>query len=160
MKNNYYKLKGCLLFILSALCFAAQASNEVQSVRVWPSPDNTRVVFDLTAAPEHKYFTLDKPDRLVIDLRNIKNGSSLPAVSGDTGLIKTIRSSSDNNSMRIVLDLDKASKATVFALPPTPPYGHRLVVDLPDSQPQQSAPAITPTIRTARDIVIAIDADL
>ncbi|MBU1554574.1 MAG: N-acetylmuramoyl-L-alanine amidase [Gammaproteobacteria bacterium] len=157
MKNNYYKLKGCLLFILSALCFAAQASNEVQSVRVWPSPDNTRVVFDLTAAPEHKYFTLDKPDRLVIDLRNIKNGSSLPAVSGDTGLIKTIRSSSDNNSMRIVLDLDKASKATVFALPPTPPYGHRLVVDLPDSQPQQSAPAITPTIRTARDIVIAID---
>ncbi|MBU2068743.1 MAG: N-acetylmuramoyl-L-alanine amidase [Gammaproteobacteria bacterium] len=158
MKNNYYKLKGCLLFILSALCFAAQASNEVQSVRVWPSPDNTRVVFDLTAAPEHKYFTLDKPDRLVIDLRNIKNGSSLPAVSGDTGLIKTIRSSSDNNSMRIVLDLDKASKATVFALPPTPPYGHRLVVDLPDSQPQQSAPAITPTIRTARDIVIAIDA--
>ncbi|MEH8016895.1 N-acetylmuramoyl-L-alanine amidase [Rheinheimera muenzenbergensis] len=158
MKNNYYKLKGCLLFILSGLCIAAQASNEVQSVRVWPSPDNTRVVFDLTAAPEHKYFALDKPDRLVIDLRNIKSGSNLPAVSGDTGLIKAIRSSSDNNSMRIVLDLDKASKATVFALPPTPPYGHRLVVDLPDSQPQHSTPAITPTIRTARDIVIAIDA--
>lgn len=156
MKNNYNKIKGCLLCILSALCFSVQAGNTVQSVRVWPSPDNTRVVFDLTAAPEHKYFALDKPDRLVIDLSNIKSGSNLPAVSGDTGLIKTIRSSSDNNTMRIVLDLTKASKATVFALPPTPPYGHRLVVDLPDTQPQQSLPA--PVVRTARDIIIAIDA--
>lgn len=156
MKNNYYKLKGCLLYILGSLCFAVQADNAVQSVRVWPSPDNTRVVFDLIAAPEHKYFALDKPDRLVIDLSNIKSGTNLPAVSGDTGLIKTIRSSSDNNTMRIVLDLSKASKATVFALPPTPPYGHRLVVDLPDTQPQQSLPP--PAIRSARDIIIAIDA--
>ena len=155
MKNNYYKIKGCFLLLLGAVSFVAQASNEVQSVRVWPSPDNTRVVFDLTAAPEHKYFTLDKPDRLVIDLNGIKPGSSLPAVSGDTGLIKTIRSSSDKNSMRIVLDLAQASKATVFALPPTPPYGHRLVVDLPEPQPVNMPP---PAIRAARDIIIAIDA--
>ncbi|GAB2920118.1 N-acetylmuramoyl-L-alanine amidase [Rheinheimera gaetbuli] len=144
------------MYILCLLCFAVEAGNAVQSVRVWPSPDNTRVVFDLTAAPEHKYFALDKPERLVIDLSNIKSGTNLPAVSGDTGLIKSIRSSSDNNTMRIVLDLNKASKATVFALPPTPPYGHRLVVDLPDTQPQQSLPP--PALRSARDIVIAIDA--
>ena len=156
MHNNYYTIKGCLLLLLSILAPLVHAANQVQSIRVWPSPDNTRVVFDLTASPEHKYFTLDKPDRLVIDLNNIKAGSSLPVVSGETGLIKTIRSSTDNNSMRIVLDLSKASKASVFALPPTPPYGHRLVVDLPDSQPQQNIPPAA--IRTARDIVIAIDA--
>ncbi|WP_445767863.1 N-acetylmuramoyl-L-alanine amidase [Rheinheimera sp.] len=156
MHNNYYTIKGCLLLLLSILAPLVHAANQVQSIRVWPSPDNTRVVFDLTASPEHKYFTLDKPDRLVIDLNNIKAGSSLPVVSGETGLIKTIRSSTDNNSMRIVLDLTKASKASVFALPPTPPYGHRLVVDLPDNQPQQNIPPAA--IRTARDIVIAIDA--
>ncbi len=156
MKYNYYKLKGCLLLISGMLSLAAQAANEVQSVRVWPAPDNTRVVFDLSAAPQHKYFTLDKPDRLVIDLGDIKAGSSLPAVAGDTGLIKAIRSSSNHNGMRIVLDLTKASKASVFALAPTPPYGHRLVVDLPDDRPVAALPP--PAIRAARDIIIAIDA--
>ena len=155
MKNNYYKIKGCLLLL--ALCHSvAVYANQVNSVRVWPSPDNTRVVFDLAAAPEHKYFTLDNPDRLVIDLSNTSGGSTLPAISGESSIIKSIRSSGDAKKMRIVLDLTKAAKANVFALPPTPPYGHRLVVDLPDDNPVQPLPP--PAIRAARDIVIAIDA--
>jgi N-acetylmuramoyl-L-alanine amidase len=156
MKNNYYKIKSCLLLSLALHSFAVLASNQVQSVRVWPSPDNTRVVFDMSAAPEHKSFSLDKPDRLVIDLSNIKGGSSLPEISGESALIKAIRSSGDGNSMRIVLDLAKHSNANVFTLPPTPPYGHRLVVDLPDDQPVQNIPPAA--IRAARDIVVAIDA--
>jgi N-acetylmuramoyl-L-alanine amidase len=156
MKNNYYKIKGCLLLLLSLISLSAVGANQVRGVRVWPSPDNTRIVFDMAAAPEHKSFSLDKPDRLVIDISNIKGGSNLPPISGDSALIKAIRSSGDGNSMRIVLDLTKATKANVFALTPTPPYGHRLVVDLPDDKPLQNLPP--PSIRAARDIVVAIDA--
>lgn len=155
MNNNYYNLKAALLSLLTLFSFTALA-NQVQGVRVWPSPDNTRVVFDMAGEPQHKSFSLDKPDRLVIDLTNVKGGTSLPAVNGESSLIKAIRSSGSGNTMRIVLDLTKASKANVFALPPTPPYGHRLVVDLPDDQPQRNLPP--PAIRAARDIVIAIDA--
>lgn len=154
--NNYNKLYSLLLLLLALFSVGSMAANQVQGVRIWPSPDNTRVVFDLSAAPDHKYFTLDNPHRLVIDLSNIKGGSSLPAVSGESPLIKAIRSSGDANRMRIVLDLAKSTKANVFALSPTAPYGHRLVVDLPDDQPVQNAPP--PAIRAARDIVIAIDA--
>ncbi|MFT7400401.1 MAG: N-acetylmuramoyl-L-alanine amidase, partial [Rheinheimera aquimaris] len=157
MQNNYYiKVRGYLLLLLTIGSFSAAAVNQVQGVRVWPSPDNTRVVFDMATAPEHKSFTLDKPDRLVIDLSNTKGGSSLPQVSGESALIKSIRSSGDGNKMRIVLDLTRAANANVFALPPTPPYGHRLVVDLPDNNPTQPAPPVA--IRAARDIVVAIDA--
>lgn len=154
--NNYNTLHIILLLLLTLFSGADAAANQVQGVRIWPSPDNTRVVFDLSSAPEHKYFTLDKPDRLVIDLSNIKGSGNLPAVSGESPLIKAIRSSGDANSMRIVLDLTKSTNANVFALSPTPPYGHRLVVDLPDDQPTQNIPP--PAIRAARDIVIAIDA--
>ena len=63
--------------LLALFSVAGVAANQVQGVRIWPSPDNTRVVFDLSGAPDHKYFTLDKPDRLVIDLSNIKGGSNL-----------------------------------------------------------------------------------
>ena len=155
MKNNLYKFKAWLLLLLS-FSFNAMAANQVQGVRVWPSPDNTRVVFDLADVPQHKSFMLDKPDRLVIDLSNIKGDSSLPEISGESSLIKSIRSSSSKKKMRIVLDLTKSVKPNVFALPPTPPYGHRLVIDLPDDQPAQNVPP--PAIRAARDIVIAIDA--
>ncbi|WP_240474931.1 N-acetylmuramoyl-L-alanine amidase [Rheinheimera baltica] len=155
MKNNNYKIKGCLL-LFTLFSFMAVASNQVKGVRVWPSPDNTRVVFDMAAAPEHISFSLDNPDRLVIDLNNTTGSSSLPPLSGESALIKSIRSSGDANKMRIVLDLTKATKANVFALPPTPPYGHRLVVDLPDDQPVRNLPP--PSIRAARDIVVAIDA--
>jgi len=155
MKNKLTLLKAGLLLLLS-VSINAVAANQVQGVRVWPSPDNTRVVFDLADAPEHKSFMLDKPDRLVIDLSNIKGESTLPDIAGESSLIKAIRSSSGKKKMRIVLDLTKSVKPNVFALPPTPPYGHRLVVDLPDDQPSNNIPP--PAIRAARDIVIAIDA--
>lgn len=155
MKNYYNNALRFLLLLLLTFSTVSIAANQVRGIRVWPSPDNTRVVFDLAAAPEHKSFSLDKPDRLVIDLKNITGGATLPAIAGSSDLIKAIRSSGKNNTMRIVLDLAKASNPTVFALPPTPPYGHRLVVDLPDAQPAEQPPK---AIRAARDIIVAIDA--
>ncbi|WNO60174.1 N-acetylmuramoyl-L-alanine amidase [Rheinheimera sp. MMS21-TC3] len=155
MKNNNIL---CKLFILCLAWLALPlfAANQVQGIRIWPSPDSTRVVFDLKEPADHKSFSLDNPDRLVIDLTNTSGGSQLPNIVGDSALIKAIRSSGDNNSMRVVLDLTKASKANVFTLPPTAPYGHRLVVDLPDSLAAEFVPP--PAIRAARDIIIAIDA--
>lgn len=155
MKNNNCLIKLFIL-CLAWLALPLFAANQVQGIRIWPSPDSTRVVFDLKEAADHKSFSLDNPDRLVIDLNNTNGGSQLPSIVGDSALIKAIRSSGDNNSMRVVLDLTKASKANVFTLPPTAPYGHRLVVDLADSLAVEFVPP--PAIRAARDIIIAIDA--
>lgn len=170
--NKYITPFFRLLTLCSlVVCFFASANNQVQSVRIWPSPDNTRIVFDLAAAPNFKYFMLDNPQRLVIDLSQVTGNTDLPAVDGEAAIIKGIRSSGSKNSMRIVLDLTKVAKPTVFALTPTAPYGHRLVVDLPDKNPVAAAtnaastPATavtrvdTPTAtRAARDIIIAVDA--
>jgi len=172
---NKYKALFLQIVIFCSLLlgFTANASNQVQSIRVWPSPDNTRVVFDLVAAPDFKYFTLDNPHRLVIDLNRISAGTALPAVNGEAALIRGMRSSGSQNSMRIVVDLSKAVKPNVFALAPTAPYGHRLVIDFPDSNPTAatasssaaatgsaavSRPAIPASVRAARDIIIAVDA--
>jgi len=45
---------------------------EVQAVRMWPAPDHTRVVFDITAPVEHSVFRLNSPERVVIDLRDTR----------------------------------------------------------------------------------------
>lgn len=166
------KMALCWYLLMSS---QAWANNQVDNVRIWPAADNTRLVFDMSAAPEFKYFMLDNPDRLVIDLSQMKSGSRLPATTGESPLIRNIRSSNTQNTMRIVLDLSKTLKPKVFALAPAAPHGHRLVVDLPESTssatvavsanstpttPANSAAVATKTspARVARDIIIAVDA--
>lgn len=176
--NNYNRLT-LKFFVYLCLLFSVEAfaNNQVQNVRVSPAADNTRVVLDLAAAPQFKYFTLENPDRLVIDLAQVQAGSRLPATSGESALVRNIRSSNNQNTMRIVLDLAKPIKPNVFALTPEAPHGHRLVIDLPDNSPASSsspttntaassvtsppAAPVTPipsSVRAARDIVIAVDA--
>ncbi len=155
-RNNL--LICCVLLVCWLVAGISYAStNQVQGIRIWPSPDNTRVVFDLAAAPKYSSFTLENPHRLVIDLADTQGSASLPPITGSADLVREIRSSGDRNSVRIVLDLSKKTDANVFALTPTPPYGHRLVVDLADNN-RTVTQAPPPSIRAARDIVIAIDA--
>ncbi|OZB43139.1 MAG: N-acetylmuramoyl-L-alanine amidase [Alishewanella sp. 34-51-39] len=178
-KNNALSLLVLVLICLFAAPLV-QASAQVQSVRIAPASDNTRVVFDLASAPDFKYFTLDKPDRLVIDLSNVRGSPALPASNGQSPLISGIRSSGGQGKMRIVLDLTQTIKPNVFALTPADSFGHRLVVDLPltasaaassanasqasgpvATTPANTTPARTPvpaSIRAARDIIIAVDA--
>lgn len=175
--NNYNRLT-LSLFLCLCLLFSMQvfAGNQVQSVRISPAADNTRVVLDMTAAPQFKYFTLENPDRLVIDLSQVRTDSRLPATHGESALVRNIRSSSNQNTMRIVLDLAKPVKPNVFALAPAAPHGHRLVIDLPDNSSASGSVSVTTTtptitaapsvpatpipsaVRAARDIIIAVDA--
>ncbi|MDP4535087.1 N-acetylmuramoyl-L-alanine amidase [Alkalimonas collagenimarina] len=162
MKNNNNNF-GFALFCLLVLSYPLQlwaASNEVQSIRIWPSPENTRVVFDLAAEPAHNSFALDNPDRFVIDLRQHKAQARLPGTDGEADLITSIRSSytASNQTLRIVLDLSSKASANVFSLPPTGPYGHRLVVDFKGEQRELPVAQARAQRQPGRDIIIAIDA--
>lgn len=167
------RLSQALLFVsyFWLLLPLAQANTLIQSIRVAPASEGTRIVFDLNASVEFKHFTLDNPDRLVIDLSNVQAATTLPTPSGQSPILKDIRSSSSPGRMRIVLDLQRAVRSNVFTLPPAVPHGHRLVIDLHDataaSVPATAArpePVIVPNAqpttqqRAARDIIIAVDA--
>jgi N-acetylmuramoyl-L-alanine amidase len=80
-------------------------------------------------------------------------------------LVKNIRESASNSksTYRLVIDLKKQSKASIFTLPPAKPYGHRLVIDLPHQAPEVKKPAtntanISQPQSVGRDVIIAIDA--
>nr|WP_268407572.1 N-acetylmuramoyl-L-alanine amidase [Alteromonas sp. a30] len=138
----------------------AQAANMVDSIRVWPSPANTRVVIDLKQTPKFTYFSLSNPQRLVIDLADTKNRYQLSKLSHDSNLLRKVRTSQakSKGDLRFVLDLTKAVKAQVFALPPTAPYGNRLVIDLTDLERSNTVVKDQLSAKRNRDIVIAIDA--
>lgn len=155
------------LFLITFLLLAVSTvqANQLKSARAWPSPDNTRVVLDLSSKPSYEIHYLKKPDRLVIDIKSTKSSANLKKIPHKGPLVKNLRESASNNkgTFRLVIDLKQASKAKIFTLPPAKPYGHRLVIDLPHQAPSSSgkttqpAKIVQPSI-TGRDVIIAIDA--
>ncbi|KTF14020.1 N-acetylmuramoyl-L-alanine amidase [Pseudoalteromonas sp. H105] len=152
--------------LLSVMSFGIAAQNAINSVRVWPSPDSTRVVFDLNDKPDFSYFMLKSPLRLVVDLENTDKIKYLPSIPTKHQIVSKLRYSKAKNrkGVRFVFELKGAVKPVLFALAPTGPYKNRLVVDLYNKE--QAKPAVKTSntavkkreLNKARDIVIAIDA--
>jgi N-acetylmuramoyl-L-alanine amidase len=167
-----YRLIALVLLFLSLPATAQQV--EIQGTRVWTAPDHTRLVVDTASSVSHKIFSLDNPDRLVIDIPDARLGGKLPTVRPSEPLLTGIRSGiRAGDDLRIVLDLKQKVRAKSFALQPNDKYGHRLVVDLmPVSRGavgKKSKGATTPNggkpshstgtkPRKGRDVIIAIDA--
>ncbi|MBI5041372.1 MAG: N-acetylmuramoyl-L-alanine amidase [Gammaproteobacteria bacterium] len=102
----------------------------VQGVRLWTSPDSTRVVLTLSGPAEHQLLTLSGPDRVVIDLRDARMQSGVSA-HGNQGVIRGLRTGIRNgHDLRVVLDLAGKVKPRSFYLKPDGVNGHRIVVDL------------------------------
>ena len=79
-------MRALRFFILAVLAvpvvvFAAPVS--VHNLRLWPAPDNTRLVFDLSGPLEHRLSTLNNPERIVIEKRTrrllLMNGGEVVA---------------------------------------------------------------------------------
>jgi len=135
---------------------------EVSGFRVWTDPEKTRAVLDLSARAEYQLFTLQNPDRVVIDLSASELQDSLDFEKEHAGVISSVRHGAPKqNTLRVVLDLSSSSKIKSFLLDPTGQYGHRLVIDLY----KEGSGSANATIKQAqdlnqsdRDVIIAIDA--
>ena len=170
-----------LALFLPASCLAAQV--EVQDLRVWPAPDNTRVVFDVSAPVQYQLFTLEHPNRVVIDINDAKSAGPLALAPGiDRKLLTGIRyARRGNGDLRVVFDVSHPVKLRSTVLQPNQQYGNRLVVDLvddpaavataaPDNSSMTAGTVARQTNRAdrtdqkvsqranGRDIVVAVDA--
>ena len=160
-----------LLICVSTATYAAK----IENIRIWPAPDNTRLVLDTSAAVTFEQITLTNPDRLVIDIDRSILSTSLAKLVFTNSPIRSIRSSQrSDNKLRLVLDLAYKTSHKIFTLPPNASYGDRLVVDLfnykktlptptkgiviKPLQPQTTTLSNLDLLGSQRDILIAIDA--
>ncbi len=152
---------AALALLLLALPLQAQQI-QVKNVRLWTAPDHTRLVFDTSAQVEHSLFSLQNPDRLVIDIKDSSLTGSVDDLATDSPLLRKVRTGVRNGGdLRVVLDLKEQVKAKSFVLQPNRQYGYRLVVDLMDAVEKPAEPKKDieiPNKGDPRDIVIAIDA--
>jgi N-acetylmuramoyl-L-alanine amidase len=170
-------LLAVLLLSLTGQCLAGETV-EFKNVRLWAAPDNTRVVFDVSGPHSYKLFSLQNPERIVVDVPAGRVANTLKAEKVSGGLVKGVRVARNKpDTLRIVFDLQQRTRPRSFSLKPNGQYGHRLVVDfyetgntevpVSEAPPKSAAsqPAISRTTRTTkaaptstRDLVIAIDA--
>jgi N-acetylmuramoyl-L-alanine amidase len=133
MARHFLSRILCSLVLAGPLLLSsgpAFAATQVKDVRIWSDAEGTRIVLDLSAHARHEVFTLENPDRVVIDL---KGGElAVPERSVELrGPVKALRSGRQPNEvLRLVLDLDGARKVNSFLIDAEGSAGARLVVDL------------------------------
>ena len=133
-RRGLLKFAGATLaLMLSPVGHAASAS--LLAVRVWPSPEYTRITLEGSTKLRYSHMLVQDPDRLVIDLEGVQLDSvlqSLPSkVMESDPYIRLIRAGQNRPGVvRVVVELKAAINPQMFALTPVGNYGHRLVLDL------------------------------
>lgn len=174
-------LKGfkCIFLSVFVVLFtlaSVQAATQVTGARNWVGGGKQQFVFDVSEHPKVSSFMLDKPRRLVLDLKNTQFRKPLPRFNLRGTDVLRVRSGSPKKTVgRIVFDLKKQVTWKVTPLDPKGRYGKRVLLELFDSaesnkpspvlapvaaaSARTSAPKAKPTaIASSRDIIVAIDA--
>ena len=128
--------KTVIKLLLMGLCISqAHAVIEVTATRIWPARDYTRLTLESRHPIRHTQFSVENPDRLVIDLQDVELGDTLKQLNDKTGsddpYIKSVRVGQFKPGVvRLVLDLKNQIKPQIFDLSPVGEYGYRLVLDI------------------------------
>ena len=124
-----------LILSVSPLAGAVARLPSVLSVRVWPAADYTRVTLEHDAPLKFTHFTVENPDRLVVDIEGVEFNSVLDSlarkVTTDDPYIKLLRAGRYKPGVvRLVMELKTKVAPQVFEVKPAGEYGHRLVLDV------------------------------
>nr|WP_281400929.1 N-acetylmuramoyl-L-alanine amidase [sulfur-oxidizing endosymbiont of Gigantopelta aegis] len=136
---------------------------KIKGVRMWASPDSTRLVIDLSSAVGHRLTRLSSPERVVIDVNQARLITSISNLNYKKGVISGIRSANKKNGkVRLVLDLKHKVHPKSFLLKPNKKYGYRLVIDLEkvNTHSRSKTAKIIKSVNSSkkRDLIVAIDA--
>ena len=133
--KSYWKVLFFLgLQLLTVSSFAQPI--DVNSLRYTTTSKQNRLLFDITAATEHKVFVMENPSRLVIDIKNAQLNRSLKQPPAEHPLFSRVRAGTKNETnLRIVVDLKTSVDSKKFSLKSTVSDDHGLTVDVFNKEP-------------------------
>ncbi|MDS1142539.1 N-acetylmuramoyl-L-alanine amidase [Pusillimonas sp. SM2304] len=122
------------LFVLPVITTQAKAATIV-AVRTWPADEYTRVTLEMDSELKAEHFTLENPDRLVVDIEGLSINTTIndlvSKIKPNDPYIGTVRVGQNRPGVvRLVIDLKQPIAPQVFTLKPIGEYKYRLVLDL------------------------------
>lgn len=136
---------------------SASSQAQIKNIRISREPHKTRLVFDLNGPVEHSLFSLHKPERLVIDLKQTRLMDAGTLEELHSRQLKSIRTGVRNgHDLRVVLDLKSRTTPSSFLLEPKGSNGYRLVIDVKENGASSQREVVQK--KPLRDVIVAIDA--
>jgi N-acetylmuramoyl-L-alanine amidase len=119
---------------------SAGAGVAISSTRIWPAQDYTRLTLESKQAIRHNMFTINNPNRLVVDLEEVDINETLnqliSKIGTDDPYIKSLRIGRFKPGIvRLVFDLKTEIKPQLFDLKPVGEYAYRMVLDVYPAHP-------------------------
>src|SRR5215471_10523311 len=115
--------------MLGGVALTAGAT-EVRTLQLSTSGENTRAVFEVAGPLDYRLFTIQNPDRIVLDLHATAFAPGFAAPAGK-GVLKSIRTGKQGKGdVRVVFDLTGAVRPKSFLQAATDSQPARLIVDL------------------------------
>ena len=146
-----------MFLVANLLAQPAYAQTKILDTQITYPASGAQVAIALSAKTKYSYFTLQKPDRLVIDLQNTQGKVNITERNA-TKLIHKVRESTAKKAgdKRIVVDLRKDVDASLSFIN----RGGKPTLLVAFDDPQPAAPKITMRDQPERDtdIIIALDA--
>lgn len=119
---------GVVAALMGAVNLAWAAGTELRGIRVSATPAGTQVTLDLTSATNQKFFTLDHPQRVVLDLGHTRLGGNVRLPLG-TGVVSGFRiGTQPGGTLRVVMQLKSATPTRSVWLQAPGSAGRQLVV--------------------------------
>lgn len=163
IENVFFRTVAAVLASLAVL--APLQAAQLRGIRLTSDADSAQLVLEVDEPVAPKLFTLDQPDRVVIDLRRTRRAGGVrpPAAAG---VVTGVRlGSQPGDTLRIVVQL--RTPLTARTLWAGQGQHRQLVLNLGATAPAPAPAeaAATPPVRAAhapeegdRDVVIAVDA--
>ena len=153
--------EGFAAGLLGLGTISVSGAAELRGIHLSTSADSAQVTLDLTEGATHKLFTLEHPDRVVIDFSQTHLASEVRAPAA-SGVVTEVRfGSQPDGTLRLVVQLKSALAAHSAWAPGE--EGRELILTL--GEPQAPAEAGPKTVRAVhapgdgdRDVTIAVDA--
>ncbi len=121
-----------MLLSISPIGFAA--GTNIVAVRIWPASSYTRVTLESTKPLKYRQFSLQNPNRIVVDLEDSELNNVLKQLSNQIQtrdpFLKLVRVGQfDPKTVRLVFEVKTLVKPQMFTIAPVAEFKNRLVMD-------------------------------
>ncbi len=146
-------MRGILYLIILVIYSSWGFATSIDHIQLTNKARNdTEILLTLDSKFRYSAFTLNRPDRVVVDIDQATLNFPLKSIDLKNSVVKGIRSSNSTKRLRIVFDLTHNQKMETVRLKPQG-KSYRLAIKLSDKS--HTVKAVTP--KKLRPVVVVID---
>ena len=120
-----------LLFFGGTFCGLGQENYHITGIQYWSAPDHTRILLDVSGKVSYKPFSLDNPNRFVVDFDDTTLSFPNQNITIKDGIVNQIRFANfEKNISRVVFDVVQPVEPNIFFIENSPEKTQRLAIDL------------------------------